>query len=55
MLKHLKTLKPYIKLWSTKVKINGVWIPAVIYMCLYYNKDGIIWVMTKEDFENNFK
>lgn len=53
--RHKKTNKPYLKIKSTKVKINGVWTDSTIYLCLYLNSDGMIWVRTEEDFKNNFK
>ena len=54
LIKHNKTNKTYLKLFTTKVKIGGLWVPAIIYVCLYWNKDGMIWVRTKKDFEQNF-
>jgi hypothetical protein len=53
--RHYKNGKPYIKLLRTKVKIEGDWQEAVIYLCLYLNKDGMIWVRTVKDFEQSFK
>lgn len=53
--RHIKTNKPYIKLKNTKIKINGIWETAIIYMCLYWNKDGMIWVRLENDFKQNFK
>lgn len=52
--RHIKTNKPYLKIKSSKVKIDGIWVDAVIYMCLYWNSDGMFWVRTKEDFNKNF-
>jgi hypothetical protein len=53
--RHLNNGKPYLKLVKSKVKIEGEWKEAIIYLCLYLNKDGMIWVRTIEDFEHNFK
>lgn len=53
--RHIKTNKPYIKVLSTKVKTQGVWIEAIVYMCLYLNKDGMFWVRLVDDFKNNFE
>ncbi len=53
--KHIKTGKKYIKLLSSKIKIDGIWKETIIYCCLYYNKDGMIWSRLKEDFNLNFK
>ena len=40
---------------ETKVKIAGVWTNAIVYKALYINKDGRVWVRTKEEFEELFK
>lgn len=53
--RHIKTNKPYLKIKNTKIKINGVWENAIIYMCLYSNKDGMFWVRLENDFKENFK
>ena len=53
--KHIRNNKPYLKLLNTKIKINGVWVKGVIYLCLYINKEGMIWVRTEEDFKKEFK
>ena len=55
MYRHIKTNKPYFILKRTKVKIDGIWKDAIVYVCLYFNKDGMVWVRLKEDFELNFK
>lgn len=55
VVKHNKSGKKYLRLWNTKIKKDGVWLEGIIYLCLYYNKDGMIWVRFKDDFENNFK
>lgn len=34
--------------------MGPVWIDAILYICLYYNKDGMFWVRTAEDFDNSF-
>lgn len=47
--------KQYRIFAETKVKIEGVWVDCVIYQTLYYNKDGWIWVRTKEEFFELFK
>jgi hypothetical protein len=47
--------KPYLKLLSIKVKIDNEWVDAILYMCLYYNRAGMFWVRTKQDFNNKFK
>ena len=53
--RHIKTNKPYLKLKTTKIKIDGIWTDGIVYLCLYRNLDGMIWVRTQEDFKNNFK
>lgn len=52
---NIKNNKKYLKLKHSKVKIEGVWQDVVIYFCLYWNKDGMIWVRTVKDFNENFK
>ncbi len=47
--------KKYKLISSTKIKIDGEWVEGIIYMCLYNNPDGLIWVRTKEDFFEKFK
>lgn len=47
--------KPYKIFTETKVKINGVWVDAIIYQTLYVNKDGVFWVRTKQEFFELFK
>ena len=46
---------PYRIFSETKVKIDGIWIDAIIYQALYVNKDGIFWVRTKKEFFELFK
>lgn len=53
--KYKKTNKPYLKLCESNIKINGLWVKTIIYLCLYWNKDGMIWVRTKSDFFENFE
>jgi hypothetical protein len=53
--RHLKTNKPYLKVLKSKAKINGIWSPCIIYLCLYWNKDGMLWVRLEDDFNQNFK
>lgn len=53
--RHLKTNKPYLRLLRSKVKINNIWTPCVVYMCLYLNKDGMVWVRLEDDFNKNFR
>ena len=53
--RHLKNKKPYLSLFKTQIKLDGNWSPCIIYMCLYWNKDGMIWVRKEEDFNQNFK
>jgi hypothetical protein len=55
IVRHLKNKKYYIKLFNSKIKSNGVWKNCVIYLCLYFNKDNMIWVRYEEDFNKNFK
>jgi len=47
--------KPYKIFTETKVKINGEWIDCTIYLTLYDNEDGWIWVRTTDEFTNLFK
>jgi len=47
--------KPYIILHESKYKDKGVWKEVIIYMCLYPNPDGDIWVREKEEFFKLFK
>ena len=49
-----KNNKLYLKLLSLKTRMGPVWIDAILYICLYYNKDGMFWVRTAEDFDNSF-
>lgn len=44
----------YLKLLSTKVRVDGYWVDAVLYMCLYFNS-GMFYVRTKSDFHDKFK
>lgn len=46
--------KLYLEVLSTKVKIDNEWVDAMLYMCLYYNRAGMFWVRTKQDFNNRF-
>jgi hypothetical protein len=55
IVRHLKSNKKYLKFCRTKIKIERVWQNAIIYICLYLNKDGMIWVRLEQDFNNNFK
>ncbi len=50
LVRHVKNKKLYLKLLKTKVKVNNNWVEAIIYMCLYRNKDGYIWTRLIEDF-----
>ncbi len=47
--------KSYRLLQSTKIKIDGEWVDGIIYMCLYKNPDGLIYVRTKKEFFEKFK
>ena len=47
--------KQYNLLLETKIKIDDEWVDGIIYMCLYYNPDGMVWVRTKEEFFEKFK
>lgn len=49
-----KNQKLYIRLTRTKIDINSVWVAGVIYMCLYFNKEGMIWTRTEDNFEEKF-
>ena len=46
--------KPYKILMNSWMKY-GSWLECVIYMCLYENPDGMIWVREKEEFHRLFK
>lgn len=47
--------KPYRIIQESKVKIEGVWYPCIIYECLYENPEGMVWVRPKESFFQLFK
>lgn len=47
--------KPYKILYESKVKIEDVWHPCIVYECLYDNPDGKIWIRIKDSFFNLFK
>jgi hypothetical protein len=40
---------------TTKMKVNGVWMPCVVYQTLYDNPDGEFWVRSAEEFYQLFK
>jgi hypothetical protein len=47
--------KSYKILHEGAMKIEGVWIPCVVYQSLYENPYGEIWVRSKEAFFERFK
>ena len=47
--------KKYLKLMNIKIKKDDQWLDGVLYLCLYFNRDGMLWVRFKDDFEKNFK
>lgn len=47
--------KPYEILYESKIKLDGKWQDCIIYRCLYFNPDGLIWVRTKKEFFKLFK
>ena len=49
-----KNQKLYAKITRTKIKIADVWTDGVIYLCLYLNGDGMVWVRTVDNFNDNF-
>jgi hypothetical protein len=55
IVRHLKNRKLYLKLFKSKIKRENVWENCVIYLCLYFNKDGMLWVRYTDDFNENFK
>jgi hypothetical protein len=42
--------RPYRILYHSQMKIEGVWIPCIVYKCLYENHDGDIWVRSEKQF-----
>ena len=38
-----------------KLKLEGVWVDAIEYECLYPNPDGRFWVRTEVEFFKKFK
>lgn len=46
--------KPYKIANKTKIKIDGRWVPCVVYKCLYKNPDGLYWVRLKDEFFSLF-
>ena len=46
---------PYRIFSETKIKIDGIWVDAIIYQTLYINEDGVFWVRTKKEFFELFK
>lgn len=49
--------RPYRILHQAKMKdeTTGDWIPCIIYMTLYDNPDGTIWVRSVKEFYLKFK
>lgn len=43
--------KPYEVLSTAKTKIDGEWIHSIVYVSLYNNEDGEVWVKTEKDEE----
>lgn len=54
--KHYRNKKRYLILARPKVRIEstGEWVKGVLYLCLYWNKDGMVWVRTEKDFIDHF-
>lgn len=54
--RHNRNGKKYLSVKSTKIRIEstGEWVDGVIYICLYLNREGMVWVRTKQDFDLNF-
>lgn len=46
--------KRYLKLFNTKIKIDGIWVDGIIYLALYKNTDGYLYVRTKDNFNKTF-
>ena len=46
--------RPYKILYETVIKEGDIWIPVVIYVCLYDNSDGNIWVRKTDEFDKKF-
>ena len=46
--------KRYLKLFNTKIKLDNVWVDGIIYLALYKNKDGYLYVRTKDNFNKTF-
>jgi len=53
--RHKKNKKLYLVLLKTQTKLVGKWWPAIIYMCLYWNKDGMIWCRPEWNFNEDFE
>lgn len=53
--RHKTNNKLYLRLLNLQIKLDGTWVDATLYMCLYYNRKGMLWVRVKEDFNNNFR
>lgn len=46
----------YYKLFELKIKTKeDVWVPVVVYECLYENPDGMIWARYQDDFYSLFE
>ena len=46
--------RPYKILQETAIKEGGEWVPVVIYICLYDNSDGKIWIRKTDEFDKKF-
>jgi hypothetical protein len=53
---HYRNKKKYLIIARPKIRIQstGDWIPGVLYMCLYWNKEGMLWIRSEEDFKSHF-
>lgn len=50
-----KVLDGYGIVHTDTIHKDMEWIEVVIYMCLYENPDGMVWVREKSEFYNKFK
>lgn len=47
--------KPYRIDNHSKMRIGGVWIDVIVYVCMYDNPEGKYWVREKKEFYKLFK
>lgn len=47
--------RPYKILTESKIKLHGEWQDVTIYICLYDNEDGSIWVRPSGEYDLLFE